>query len=68
MKKLLLPLAVVATIGFVSCGGSELCDCMSLKDKYDSKKEAEEALGEEKVEKCMDLMKDAKKEDIEKCK
>lgn len=70
MKKLLLPVAVVATLGFASCGGGDLdlCGCMDLKNKYDSEKEAVEALGEEQVEKCMDLMKDAKKEDAEKCK
>jgi hypothetical protein len=69
MKKLIFSVAVVSAFALSSCGGEmTLCDCIGLKDKYDSKEDAEKELGKEKVDKCMDLMKDAKEEDIEKCK
>jgi hypothetical protein len=29
MKKMLLSVAVIATIGFTSCGGPSVCDCMN---------------------------------------
>lgn len=68
MKKLIFSVAVVSAFALSSCGGEmTLCDCMGLKDKYDSKEEAEKELGKEKLDKCMDLMKDAKEEDIKKC-
>jgi len=70
MKKLILSVAVVSAFALSSCGGGDLslCDCMGLKDKYPSKKDAEKELGEEKVKKCIETMKDAKDEDKEKCK
>lgn len=68
MKKLIFSVAVVSAFALSSCGGEmTLCDCMGLKDKYDSKEDAEKELGKEKIDKCMDLMKDAKEEDIKKC-
>lgn len=68
MKKLIFSVAVVSAFALSSCGGEmTLCDCMGLKDKYDSKEDAEKELGKEKVDKCMDLMKDAKEEDLKKC-
>jgi hypothetical protein len=68
MKKLIFSVAVVSAFALSSCGGEmTLCDCMGLKDKYDSKEDAEKELGKEKLDKCMDLMKDAKEEDIKKC-
>ena len=69
MKKLILSVAVLSTMVLSSCGGDlSLCDCMEMKSKYESKVDAENDLGKDQVEKCMDLMKDAKKEDKEKCK
>ncbi len=68
MKKLIFSVAVLSAFALSSCGGEmSLCDCMGLKDKYDSKEDAEKELGKEKLDKCMDLMKDAKEEDIKKC-
>lgn len=61
-----------------SCGGSKeeateekemtFCECYALKDKYDSKEDAEKGIGKEKVDKCMDLMKDASEDELAKCK
>lgn len=68
MKKIIFSVAVLSAVVLSSCGGEmTLCDCMGLKDKYESKEDAEKALGKEKLDKCMDLMKDAKEEDIKKC-
>jgi hypothetical protein len=68
MKKLIFSVAVVSAFALSSCGGEmSLCDCMGLQDKYKSKEEAEKELGKEKIDKCMDLLKDAKEEDIKKC-
>ena len=44
-----------------------LCDCYALKDKYESKEDAEKGIGKEKLDKCMDLMKDASEDDLAKC-
>lgn len=69
MKKLIFSVAVVSAFALSSCGGEmSVCDCMGLKDKYSTKKDAEKELGEEKVKKCMETIKDAKAEDKEKCK
>jgi hypothetical protein len=69
MKKLIFSVAVVSAFALSSCGGGEmtLCDCMGLRDKYESKADAEKELGKEKIDKCMDLMKEAKEEDVKKC-
>lgn len=68
MKKVIFSVAVISAFALSSCGGEmTVCDCMGLKDKYESKEEAEKDLGKEKIDKCMDLMKNAKKEDVEKC-
>ena len=31
MKKMLLSVAVIATIGFTSCGGADPCECLKEK-------------------------------------
>lgn len=77
MKKLILPVAVLTVIAFSSCGGGPkvpetICECLELKDKYDSKEAAEKELGADKFkeidEACEKLAKEATPEDREKCK
>lgn len=70
MKKLIFSVAVLSAFALSSCGGGEmsLCDCMGLRDKYDSKEEAEKDLGKDKIDACEKTVKDASKEDKEKCK
>jgi hypothetical protein len=75
MRTLTKTLTAFALIGFfmTSCGGNKnsemsLCDCYKLKDKYESPEEAEKAIGKEQLDKCFKLVKDAKEEDILKCK
>jgi len=61
MKKVLFAVAVVAAFGLTSCGGDDLCTCteklMNAKDKDEMKK----------MESCVNMVKDAKPEDLEKC-
>lgn len=71
MKKLLLPVAVVATIGFASCGGADVCGCLELSEemmKIDDtdkmKAFAEEHKSE--FEACEKLGKDMGEEEAEK--
>lgn len=69
MKKVFLSVAVIAAFGMTSCGGDlSLCDCMGLRDKYDSKDAAEKDLGADKVNKCEETLDKAKEEDIKACK
>ena len=69
MKKVFLSVVVIATFGMTSCGGDlSLCDCLGLKDKYDSKEAAEKDLGADKINKCEETFKNAKEEDITACK
>lgn len=38
MKKIVLSIAVIATMGLASCGGTSLCECVNLdEDKADEK-------------------------------
>lgn len=79
MKKMLLMVAVVATVGLTSCGGADVCECMN--EKPDEQSEACKELAkewEEKMEKAesdedkakvleemTDLTKDCKKDEKE---
>ncbi len=71
MKKLLLPVAVVATLGFASCGGADVCSCMELSEemmKLESMDEMEKFAEEHKdeLDACEKLGKDMGEEEAEK--
>ena len=76
MKKVLLSVAVVATFGMASCGGSDVCDCVSMVDDMakeikdagddaDKMKEITEKY-DEKAKECEKRMKDMSEEDAKK--
>jgi hypothetical protein len=58
MKKVLFAVAVVAAFGLTSCGGDDLCTCT---EKLMNAKDMDE------MESCVNMVKDAKPEDLEKC-
>ena len=42
MKKLVLSVAVIATMGLASCGGASLCDCVNMDEPSEECKKMEE--------------------------
>jgi len=52
MKKMLLSVAVIATIGFTSCGGADPCEC--LKEKAGEESAACKELSAEWTKKATD--------------
>lgn len=71
MKKLLLPVAVVATLGFASCGGADVCSCKELSEKamkLETPEEAEKFLKENEaaMKDCEKMMEDMGEEEAEK--
>lgn len=72
MKKVLLSVAVVATVALASCGGPSVCDCVKLDDEMrkemgdeptdEKRKEVEESY-KSKIDACKKLGEEAQKDE-----
>lgn len=70
MKKMFLMVAVVATVGLTSCGGSDLCECVNMEEPSDACKEMKKEwetkykdADEEEQKKMMEEVKACKKDE-----
>lgn len=66
MKKMILMVAVVATVGLTSCGGADMCECVNMEEPSDACKEMEKEW-KEKYKEASDEEKEKMQKEFEEC-